>query len=126
MFVLSSCDKENYVYYIIENQSIDSIRIDYSFFDSFSARIFNVEDSSRTRIINSFEEDTLFIFSVESPKVFNNETADTLIYLYNLEVNRIIDSARTTKNVMLNSNWEFDKRGNHFADFKLVITGNDF
>ena len=120
--ILTSCDKYNYIHYTIENNTEDSIKCSYFFGRSY----FDGQGTDTTIFLKGNQKDTLFIFTQISPSVYDEERGEKMIYIINVDILRLKDSAMIKKDVTLRKNWRYRETGKNSALMEFEINDGDF
>jgi hypothetical protein len=106
----------------MDNQTNDSLKIKYSFADSYFA-----QKAKDTLIyIKGHQKDTLFIYDLISTSVYNPEDQNKMIYVVNVDITRMRDNAKIVKDVTLKKNWNYIETGKYAALMQFTIIDNDF
>jgi len=119
---LASCDTDNYIHYIVENNTNDSVSIKYTFVDNF---MFDHPVDSIV-MLKSYQLDTIFTFIQISPSVYNPENGDKMNFIKNVQIIRLSDKVLIKKDMILRENWNYSETGKHSAVMKFVINNIDF
>lgn len=119
---LTSCDTYNDVSYIVDNQTSDSLRLDFK----YCADYFGIETGDTVIFLSGNSETVLFVHSVISPRVYNPETEEKMIYIADFDIIRVKDSAKVLKDVTLRKNWNYNEIGKHVAEITFSINDSDF
>ena len=119
---LTSCDTYNDVSYIVDNQTSDSLRLDFK----CSVDFLGIETGDTVIFLGGNSETVLFVHSVISPSVRNPENGDKLIYVADFDIIRMKDSLEVSKDVTLTKNWIYNEIGKHAAEITFSINDSDF
>lgn len=122
VFLLTSCDRYNYVHYIVDNNTTDSLRITYSFATGY----FDNAATDTSFTLNGNHIDTLCICEVISPHVYDPEPGSEMTYIFNFSIVRFRDNAIIKKDVASRKNWSYHETGNTTALMELTIDDSDF
>jgi hypothetical protein len=120
--VIGSCDTYNYIHYTVQNNTRDSLRLKYLFADNY----FSTHATDTSIILKGDQKDTIFIYTLISPFVYDPEEGDKMFNITNLDIMRLRDSAKMTKDVTLRKNWIYKETGRNSALMELNIKDTDF
>jgi hypothetical protein len=120
--ILPSCDRYNFIHYTVKNNTNDTLLLTYSFADSY----FTTHASDTSIFVKAKQVDTLFIYSLISPYVYDPENESTMIYVSNLNIVRLRDNARIRKEVSIRKNWIYKETGRNSANLEFIINNTDF
>jgi hypothetical protein len=120
--IFTSCDKENFIHYTMENKTEDSIKCVYSFGESY----FDNQAKDKTIFLKGNQKDTLFIFTQISPGVYDPEDGKKMIYIINVDILRLKDNTMIKKDVTLRKNWNFRKTEKNSALMEFEMNDSDF
>jgi hypothetical protein len=120
--ILGSCDRYNFVHYTVQNNTSDSLLLTYSFADSY----FTTHAKDTSIFVKGNHVDTLFIYSLLSPYVYDPENQGSMIYVSNLSIVRLRDNARIRKEVCIRKNWIYKETGRNSANLEFIINNTDF
>jgi len=122
ILALTSCDTYNDVSYIVDNQTSDSLKLDFKYCKDY----FGIETGDTVIILKGNSESLLFVHSVISPRIYNPETEDKMIYITDFDIIRMKDSVEVSKDVTLRKNWHYNEKGKHAAEITFSINDSDF
>ena len=120
--IIISCDQDNEVSYIVDNQTSDSLKLEFA----YSQDYFGIDTGDTVIFLGGLCQQVLFVHSVISPKVYNPEMGKTMTFIVNFDITRIKDSTRILKDVTLTKNWHYHETGENSADIILSIYDSDF
>jgi hypothetical protein len=120
--IIVSCDTYNYIHYTVQNNTMDSIRLKYFFADNY----FTTHAIDTSIILKGDQKDTIFIYTLISPFVYDPEEGDKMINITNVDILRLRDSAKMIKDVTLRKNWIYKETGRNSALMELNIKDTDF
>jgi len=122
ILILTSCDEYNYVSYIVDNQTSDSLKLDFK----YSADFLGIETGDTVIFLGGISETVLFVHSVISPSVRDPEKGEKMIYVADFDIIRMKDSSEVSKDVTLRKNWIYNEIGEHTAEITFSINDTDF
>lgn len=120
--IFTSCDEYNFIHYVAKNKTNDSIKLSYSFGESY----FDDKASDTSILLIPYQTDTLFIFEEISPSVYDKETSDNMIFIFNTKAIRLKDTMELKKDLTIRKNWKYYETSDHSAVIEFEITDNDF
>ena len=118
----ASCDECNDVSYIVNNQTSDSLKLDFRYSEDY----FGISTGDTIIYLEGQSETVLFVHSVISPRVYNPETEDKMIFVADFDIIRMKDSSLILKDVTLSKNWDYNEIGKHAAEITFSISNSDF
>lgn len=122
ILILTSCDEYNDVSYIVDNQTSDSLKLDFK----YSSDFFGIETGDTVIFLSGNSETVLFVHSVISPSVYNPETEEKMIFIADFDIIRMKDSSEILKDVTLTKKWNYNEIGKHAAELTFSINDSDF
>jgi hypothetical protein len=117
-----ACDIYNDVSYIVSNQTSDSLKLDFKYSEDY----FGINTGDTIICLQGHSETVLFVHSVISPRVYNPETEEKMLYIADFDIIRIKDSSLILKDVTLRKNWDYQELGKHAAEITFLIDDSDF
>lgn len=121
---LNACDRSSTIYYVVENQSDEQLRIQYV--NEMQANVPGRPGSSLTYLVPN-QKDTIYsIESIGGSKVSDSETSAVMTGIFIKSIMSLPDSSFIAKDVNLKKNWRYDKTGKRTAVIELTVYGNDF
>lgn len=117
LMVITSCDYPNFVHYTISNMTNDVLTCKYTYKDVPWGR----KEKDTAIVLYANQVDTLFTYRLTSSSVYNPELTDTMKLISNIEMNRVADNAKNSKDIVLTKNWKFIKTGRNIARLEFTI-----
>ena len=117
-----SCDYENDVYYLVENNTQDCVRLSYS----YAANYFDYNTTDTSIVLSPYQKDTIFVYTQISPSVYNPESKSRMINVLFDNIIRLRDSAYIQKDASLRKNWDYFVTGKYSAVLEFVIEDTDW
>ena len=122
MIGLVSCDNVNDVYYVIENNTQDSIRLNYS----YTTNCINSSTPDTSIILSPNQKDTIFVFTLISPSVYDPEDGTHMTNVLFDNIIRLSDNASLQKDISLRKNWNYVETGKYSAILECVLDDNNW
>jgi len=119
---LISCDNVNDVYYLVENNTQDSVRLNYS----YTTNCINSNTPDTSIILSPNQKDTIFVFTLISPSVYDPEDGPRMTNVLFDNIFRLSDNASLQKDISLRKNWNYVETGKYAAVLECVIDENDW
>jgi hypothetical protein len=117
-----SCDYENDVYYLVENNTQDSVRLDYS----YTSNCIHSDTPDTSIILSPNQKDTIFVFTLISPFVYDPEDGNHMMNVLFDNIIRLRDNVSLQKDMSLRKNWNYVETGKYSAVLECEIDDNDW